>query len=64
MTMRAHFQHVRAAERGAWRARQVLFFAREHTKLDRRSERSEASREAKELLDEIVPRETPQEFPR
>jgi hypothetical protein len=58
MTLRAHFQHARAAERGAWLARMVLLAARDQTQLDRRSERSAASRKAKKLLEQIVPRET------
>lgn len=56
-------EHARetAADWGAYRAELVALTAGEKAQLDPRSERSQKSREARERLDEIVPRETDSE---
>lgn len=55
---RAQFYRERAKKLGAYHGRMVRLLAEDMAKLDPRSDRAEASREAKELLEEIVPRET------
>lgn len=61
---RQAFLRDRAAKYGAHHAQRVRLVAEDMAKLDPRSTRSEASREAKKLLDEIVPRETEDRGPR
>lgn len=63
MSRRDHFQRARAAQSAGGLARRVQFMAQEVAQLDPRSDRSAASREARERLDKLVPRETSPESP-
>lgn len=61
MSRREHLQRALAADRAAWLAERVELTAQEFTQLHPNSERSKASRKARQLLDETVSRETQKE---
>jgi hypothetical protein len=63
MSRRDHFQHARAAVLGNWHARMVDFAARERAQFDPRSERSDASRKAKKMMDDLTQSKKDHEAP-